>query len=356
MSSSSPEYAQNDSEPIQGYSPAGQLLHLISGYWVAQAIHVAAELGIADLLGKKACSIVTLAQQTGVHAPSLYRVLRALASVGIFSEIEPQSFVQTPMGLLLRRDMPGNLAAFSRFQGDAWHWNAWGAIVDSVKTGRCGMALRHDAPHCFEYLARHPESASTFNQAMSGYAAQVNAAVVEAYDFTAAKLIVDVGGGQGQLLGVILDNAIQARGVLFDLADVASHADAVLAAHGVAERCRIVAGDFFSVVPDGGDVYLLSSILHDWDDDQAVKLLRNVGVAMRNLGTGARLLIVEHVLPGGNEPHPGKFIDLEMMLITGGKERTLPEYRSLLSRAGFEYLRLLPTAMSASIVEARCAR
>lgn len=342
---------QDDADPIQGFSPAGQLLHLISGYWVAQAIYVAAELGIADLLGKKGRSIDELAQRTHTDGASLYRVLRALASVGIFAESAPQSFVQTPMGVLLRSDMPGNLAAFSRFQGDAWHWNAWGAIVDSVRSGKSAMTLCHGTANCFEYLAHHAPSASLFNLAMGGYAAQVNAAVVDAYDFSTAELIVDVGGGEGTLLATILECVPQARGVLFDRAEVLSGAAAVLQQHRVADRCLATAGDFFAGVPQGGDIYLLSSVLHDWNDSDATAILRNVRAAINGSG---RLLIVEHVVPDGNESHPAKFIDLEMMLVTGGKERTAQEYQSLLSGAGLKLHRLIPTAASATIIEAQC--
>ncbi len=339
-----------DADPVQGFSPAGQLLNLICGYWIGQAIHVAAELGIADLLGRRARSVDELAQATGAHGPSLYRVMRALASAGIFSEAIPRGFVQTPMGALLRRDMPGNLAAFSRFQGDAWHWNTWGAIVDSVRSGTPAIVLRHDSPNCFDYLAHHPRSASLFNAAMSGYAAQVNGAVIDAYDFATAAQIVDVGGGQGALLATILEQAPKARGILFDRAEVLAGADALLQHRGVAGRCRTIAGDFFETVPVGGDIYVLSSVLHDWEDREATAVLRNVRAAMSG---GGSLLIVEHVLPGGDEPHPGKLIDLEMMLVTGGRERTVQEYQALLRDAGFGKLNLIPTAASASIIEAQ---
>ena len=348
MPSQQIDYANDDADPIQGYSPAGQLLNLISGYWVTQAIYVAAELGIADLVGKKARSVDDLAQQTQSHAPSLYRVLRALASVGIFAETAPCSFVQTPMGALLRSGMPGNLAAFSRMQGDHWHWDAWGAIVDSVRSGKSAMSLRHNKANCFDYLATNQASAALFNTAMGSYASQANAAVVDAYNFSGAKVIVDVGGGEGTLLSMILDGAPQARGVVLDRAEVLAGAMALFQQYGVADRCRTIAGDFFHNVPEGGDIYVLSSVLHDWNDDQATAILRNIGAAMM---PNARLLIVEHVVPDGNESHPGKFIDLEMMLITGGKERTAREYQSLLTKAGFDIQQLIPTAVSATVIE-----
>ena len=345
-----------ESDPIQGYSPAGQLLHLITGYWVSQAIYVAAELGVADRLGKKPCMVDALAAELKCDTAALYRVLRALASVGIFAEVEPRAFVQTPMGVLLRQDMPGNLAAFSRFQGDAWHWDAWGSIVESVRSGKSGMALRHGVPHCFDYFAkRAPSSAmsATFDAAMAGYAAQVNAAVVDAYDFSGARCIVDVGGGQGALLCAMLECAPHARGVLADRAEVLAHAEAALREQGLVNRISLILLNFFESAPTGGDVYVLSSVLHDWEDGDALTILRNVRAAMDSGASNARLLIIEHVLPDNNEAHPGKFIDLEMMLVTGGKERTLREYQTLLAEAGFAAPRLIATATSASIIEAR---
>ncbi|MFN0316290.1 MAG: methyltransferase [Burkholderiales bacterium] len=340
-------HEQDATSPVQGYSPAGQLLHLISGYWVGQAIYAAAELGIADLLGKKGRSVGELARLTQTHEPSLYRLLRALASVGIFTEAEPGSFAQTPMGALLRSDMPGNLAAFARFQGDAWHWQAWGAIAESVRSGMSAMALVHGKTNCFQYLAGHERSAALFNGAMGGYAAQVHAAMVDAYDFSNAGLIVDVGGGQGTLLATILEAAPNARGLLVDRAEVLIGADAVL--ERVAGRCNTHAANFFAGVPAGGDIYVLSTVLHDWNDADAITILCHIREAMQPSG---RVLVVEHVVPDGNEPHPSKFIDLEMMLVTGGRERTAQEYESLLAGAGLSLARIIPTAVSASIIEA----
>jgi O-methyltransferase domain/Dimerisation domain len=336
-------------EPVQGFSPAGQLLHLISGYWVSQAIHVAAELGIADVLGRKGRPIAELAAATGTNADALYRLLRALASVGVFTETARGEFALTSIGALLRSDMPGNLRAFSRFQGEDWHWGSWGAILDCVRSGRPAITERFGAANCFDYLANRPQSARLFNEAMAGYAAQVHAAVAEAYDFTAAKLIIDVGGGHGTLLARILERAAHARGILFDLPDVVAHASAVFAAHAVADRAGAIGGDFFNVVPAGGDAYLLSTVIHDWDDERAIAILHRVGAAMQAHG---RVLLVENVIPEGDAPHPGKWIDLEMLLIAGGRERTEREYARLVEAAGLRMTRVIPTAVSVSIVEA----
>jgi O-methyltransferase domain len=339
-------------DPVQGFSPAGQLLHLISGYWVTQAIFVATELGIPDLLGRKPRAVDELALLTHSHGPSLYRVLRALASVGIFSETPTGEFVQSPMGTLLRADMPGNLAAFSRFQGDDWHWSAWGSVVDSVRTGKSAMSLKHQSPHCFDYLSRNKASSDLFNAAMGGYAAQAHAAVVDAYDFTGVDLIMDIGGGHGTLLSTILEHVPSARGLLMDRAEVLEGAPAVFAQFGVTHRCQAVPGDFFKSIPAAGDVYILSSILHDWADVDALMLLRNLRAALH---PKAKVLIVEHIVPDGNESHPAKFIDLEMTLITGGRERTAREYAKLLDGADLSVTRIIPTAAAVSIIEARVA-
>lgn len=345
-----------DQDPVQGFSPAGQLLNLITGYWISQAIHVAAELGVADLLGKRGLPIEDLARETKANPDALYRLLRALAASGVFAESAPREFVLTPMGALLKRDMPGNLRDFSRFQGDGWHWNSWGALGESVRDGRPARLLsgtdgRYSA-NCFDYLANQPESAAIFNAAMTGYTTQVHAAVAENYDFSAARVVMDVGGGHGALLAVLLDGFSQLRGVLFDRESVVAGAPQIFAGFGVADRVQIVAGDFFCAVAAGADITLLCAVIHDWDDEHAGLILDNVVKAMPTDGC---LLIVENVIPEGNTAHPGKLIDLEMLLMTGGRERTQLEFAVLLASAGLRIERVIPTAVSVSIIEARRA-
>jgi hypothetical protein len=350
-------------DPIQGFSPAGQLLHLITGYWVSQAIYAAAELGIAGLLGRNGRSVDDLARATDTHAPSLYRLMRALASVGVFSESAPREFVLTPMGALLKGDLPGNLGAFSRLQGDSWHWRSWGAITASIRAGKPAVALGAvdnvgwgsalDTPHnCFDYLARHADAAAIFNAAMTGYSAQVHAAVAESYDFSDARLIADIGGGQGALLASILADHPQVRGILFDRSEVVRGAQEIFAQYAVAERCTTVVGDFFEEIPAGADRYVLCAVMHDWDDERAAAILGRVAA---RLTADARVLIVENVIPPGNEAHPGKLIDLEMLLMTGGRERTEAEFRDLANLAGLKIERVVQTAVSVSIIEARRA-
>lgn len=340
-------------DPVQGFSPAGQLLHLITSYWISQAICVAAELGVADRLGREGRPVEDLARDTGTEAHALYRLLRALAASGVFSEVAPRAFALSPMGALLKRDVPGNLREFARFQADGWHWRAWGALADSVRSGRParldvepgGLPPRN----CFDYLATRPESAAIFDAAMTGYTSRVHAAVSEAYDFTDARVVMDVGGGQGALLVAVLERHPHLRGLLFDRPAVIDGAPARFAASGVQARTQAVGGDFFVGLPRGADTVLLCAVIHDWDDTQALAILHRVVEAMAPDG---RLLIIENVIPEGNQAHPGKLIDLEMLLITGGRERTRVEFDLLLEAAGLRVERLLPTAVSVSIIEA----
>lgn len=337
-------------DPIQGYSPAGQLLNLITGYWITQAICTAAELGLADQMSRRARPVAELAQVSGTHEASLYRLLRALSSIGIFKESTPGCFALTPMAVLLRDDTPGNLRAFARMQADRWHWQCWGDLTTSVRSGARAISLTTGFDHCFDYLDAHPDSARIFHDAMNGYAAQVHAAVVDSYDFSRARRIVDIGGGSGALLAEILRTAPSATGVLLDRADALVQAREHLRHDGLADRCELVAGDFFIAVPQRADLYLLSNVLHDWDDDQAVAILRRVAEA---LDPAARLLIIENILPDGDQAHPGKFVDLEMMLIARGRERHAAEFAVLLAKAGLVAGRQIETAVPASLLEVR---
>jgi O-methyltransferase domain/Dimerisation domain len=346
--------SRGERDPVQGFSPAGHLLSLITGYWISQAIHVAAELGIADLLGKRGRPIEDLARATNSNPDALYRLLRALAASGVFAEAAPREFILTPMGALLKRDMPGNLRDFSRFQGDGWHWDSWGALGESVRNGRPARFLAgtggKPVANCFDYLATQPESAAIFNAAMTGYTTQVHAAVAENYDFGTARVVMDVGGGHGMLLALLLEEYPQLRGVLFDRESVVAGARQTFAEFGVADRAQVIGGDFFATVPHGADIALLCAVIHDWDDEPAAAILRTV---VQALPADGRVLIVENVIPDGNEAHPGKLIDLEMLLMTGGRERTQREFEALLGRAGLRIERVISTAVSISIIEAR---
>jgi hypothetical protein len=331
--------------PVQ---PEEMLMKMIAGSFVSQALYVAARLGVADLLAEEPRDPAELARATGAHAGSLYRMLRALASVGVFCERADGKFELTPAAGLLRRDVPGSMRDTAIMFGEEWHWRVWGAAYDSVKTGETAFPRVHGA-EVFPYLSANPEAARVFDRAMSSMSQTAAAAVAEAYDFSGIDWLADIAGGHGTLLAGILRANPSMRGILFDQPQVIAGAPERLAAEGVAERVQTEAGDFFREVPAGADAYMMKYIIHDWDDERALAILKNCRRAMHD---GARLLLVETVIAEGNAPHFGKLIDLEMLLFTGGRERTQAEYGALLARAGFRLTRVIPTRSPLSIVEA----
>ena len=327
--------------------PPATLLQMMTGYWVSQALHVAAKLGIADLLADGPVDCEDLAAATDTHAPSLQRVLRALASVGVFTEVSPGSFALTPLAELLRTETPGSMRALAIMYAEE-QYRAWGELLHSVRTGE--MAFDHQfGMGYFEYLAQHPEADRVFNEAMTGWTHQLVGAVVDTYDFSPFKTIVDVGGGYGALLAAILRSNPGTRGVLFEQPHVVASAEEQVVAAGVADRCTFVSGDFFAAVPTGGDAYVLSQILHDWDDERCVAILGQCRRAMPDHG---KLLVVELVLPEGDEPFLGKWLDLHMLVLLGSRERTAAEYDTLFRAAGFKLARVVLTPPGPSVVEA----
>ena len=331
----------------QAAPPPVTLLQMMTGYWASQALYVAAKLGIADHLAAGPVSCADLATATGTDAPSLRRVLRALASVGVFTEAAPGSFALTPLADLLRTDAPGSMRALAITYNEE-QYRAWGALLHSVQTG--GVAFEHlYGMPVFAYFAQHPEVDRVFNEAMIGWTNQVAGAVAGTFDFSPFGTIVDVGGGYGTLLAAILRGNPRARGILFDQPHVVASAEGLLAAAGVADRCARVGGDFFAAVPAGGDAYLLAQILHDWDDERCVTILAQCRRAIPDHG---KLLVVELVLPTSEEPFFGKWLDLHMLVMAGGRERTAAEYDALFQAAGFRLTRVVPTAPGPSVVEA----
>ena len=327
--------------------PPATLLQMMTGYWVSQALYVAAKLGIADLLADGPVDCEDLAAATGTHAPSLQRVLRALASVGVFTEVSPGSFALTPLAELLRTETPGSMRALAIMYAEE-QYRAWGGLLHSVRTGE--MAFDHQfGMGYFEYLAQHPEADRVFNEAMTGWTHQLVGAVMDTYDFSPFKTIVDVGAGYGALLTAILRSNPGTRGVLFEQPHVVASAEEQLVAAGVADRCTFVGGDFFAAVPTGGDAYVLSQILHDWDDERCVAIL---GQCRRVMPDHGKLLVVELVLPEGDEPFLGKWLDLHMLVLLGSRERTAAEYDTLFRAAGFKLARVVPTPPGPSVVEA----
>lgn len=317
-----------------------------AGAWITQALAVAAELGLADVLNGRARTVEELAAATRSHPASLYRVLRALASVGVFREDAPRCFALTPLAHLLRSDTPGSQRAMARMMGAEFN-AAWAELLHSARTGEAGFNHRFGVPF-FQYMTRHPDRHAVYDSAMTGVHGTETQPMLAAYDFSPFSTVVDVGGGNGSTLAAILERHPSVRGVLFDLPDVANRAGDELARRHVADRCQIVGGDFFTAVPADADAYLLRHVIHDWQDDEAIAILRNCRTAMARDG---RVLVVEHVLGPGNTPGFGKWLDL-MMLLVAGRERSEEEYARLFEAAGLALRRVVPTTAEVSVLEA----
>ena len=327
--------------------PHAQLIQMCTASWVSAVVYAAAKLGLADQLATEPKSAAELAGPMRMHAPSLHRLMRTLASLGILTERDAQRFALTSVGEALRTGAPGSArSTLIAFGGSFWH--GWEEILYSLETGNPGFDKAHGMP-LFEYLRQHPADASHFSEAMVGFHGDEPPAVARAYDFSRFKNVVDVGGATGNLLAAIMSSHAGPRGVLFDRPHVVRDAPALLKAHGVEDRVTIEAGDFFETVPPGGDAYVLSHVIHDWNEDRCLTILGHCRKAIKPDG---RLLIVEMVLPAGDTPHPGKVLDMVMLVFPGGQERTEAEYASLLGKAGFHLSRVVPTASAVSVVEA----
>ena len=327
--------------------PPLQMLQLISGFWIARCVYIAAKLGIPDLLKDGPKTAEELATATKTHAPSLFRVLRALAAVRVLTQSDGYRFGKTPMLETLRSDVPGSLRAFAMTELGEEHYPAWGELLYSVRTGGIGFDKAFGEP-CWEFYAKHPENAQIFNDAMSGMTAQAENALHAAYDFTGINTIIDLGGGHGGLITSILTRHPNLRGILFDAPVVVEGAKPKIAASPIADRCEVIGGDFFQSVPAGGDAIIMKWIIHDWNDDQSVAIMKN---CHRALAENGKLILVEAVVPPGDEMHFAKFIDLNMLVMTGGRERTEEEFRQLYESAGFRLTRVVPTESPFSVIE-----
>lgn len=319
------------SPPPAPSAPGAALADLIWGYQRTQLVYVAAKLGLADLMAEGPTSVDALADATNTHAPSLYRVLRALAGHGVFAERQDGLFELTPMAELLRSSRPGSVRALALAEG-ADFYPVWGELLFSVQTGQPAFAQVYGMPN-WEYRALHPDANSRFNAYMGDLTRQKAAAVVAHYRFPESGVVVDVGGGDGTLLASILAAYPGLQGILFDREHVVGEARAILTGAGVAERCDVVGGDFFVAVPAGGDRYVLATVLHDWNDERATEILQQ---CRRVMARDARLLVIERVLPPGNTPSIAKLRDVHMLVgNVGGRERTEAEWRTLLAAGGF---------------------
>jgi hypothetical protein len=325
---------------------AAQVMQIASSRYLAKPLYVAAKLGIADLLVAGPQGVEDLARRTGTHAPTLFRVLRCLASVGIFRETAGRAFELTPAAQTLVTG-EGSLSSMVTWIGDPRLDHVWEAFLWSVQTGQPAVEKVHGKP-VFEWLNDDPDLTRLFNDAMSSNATLRYAAVVGAYDFSGIRRLVDVGGGHGALMARILKANPGLHGVVYDLPAVIEGTVRRLAEWGLADRCQAVAGDIFREVP-AADAHLMSSVLHDWDDERSGLILRN---CHRAAEPDARVLIVEIVVSPANEPSFAKLLDMQMLALTGGRERTEEEYRELLRGAGYRLNRVVPTQGPVSLLEA----
>jgi hypothetical protein len=345
MEKASDEALSTGSEAIR------EMSDLVSKGLMVQALSVAARLGMADLVRDRPKGADELASASGAHAPTLYRLLRALTGLGIFTQDEQERFGLTPLGRTLCSG-PGSTRERAAFVGEPWVWNAWASLYDGVMTGESPFQHRHGLS-LFEYLERNPEASASFHRNLSRQSELQIPFILAAYDFSGLRKLVDVGGGHGSLLTAILAANPTLRGVLYDLPEVAAEAKRLVSASGTTKGVEFVGGSFFESVPAGGDCYLLKLVIHDWDDERALRILRNVRAAIRDRG---KLLLVEFVMPPGDAFHHAKFMDLSILVLTeSGRERTEAEYRDLCAAAGFTFARRVETASPLSIIEAVAA-
>jgi len=334
--------------PEQGLPPHVQLVQIALGATITQVMRAAAELGIADQLADGPKTAEQVSVQLGTHAPSLHRLMRTLASLGILKQVTEHQYALTPLGEALRKDAPGGGRATMLTLGSEWWNRMMEELPYSVRTGKSGFEKALGMP-IFEWLAQSPERASMFSETMVGFHGAEPPAVAAAYDFSQFKTIVDVGGATGNLLTTILGAHPGPQGILFDMPHVVRDAPALIQSRGLSDRVKIESGSFFEGVPHAADAYLLSHIIHDWSEEQCLTILRHCHRAMM---PGSKLLLVEMVLPEGEAPHPGKTLDIVMLVGPGGQERTAPEYAALLRKAGFQVASVVPTASPVSIVQA----
>jgi hypothetical protein len=335
---------------VQPTPPPAQdnLIDMVIGGCTAQAIYVAAKLGIADVLADGPATAEQIAGRVGSHPHATYRLLRALTTRSIFHEEPGRRFRLTPMADALRADSPNSVRPIVLMAGHPTTWEHWGELTYSVMTGESSFEKLRGMP-VFDYLDKDPDYARLFDESMSFSSGMEIPMLLDAFDFSVYGTIVDVGGGQGRLIAEILRGAPESRGVLFDLEPVVARAPEVLDAAGVTDRCTVVGGSFFESVPTGGDAYVLKHIIHDWPEHKAFDILGNVRAA---IGEGGSLLLADLVLPDDDSPHLGKLVDLDLLVAFGGQHRTAVEYEDLLTRAGFRLTRIVPTAVATSIIEA----
>jgi hypothetical protein len=335
-------------QPINETPVPAQILQIIMNFWGSRAVYIFARLGIPDLLKSGPKTAEELASATKMHAPSLSRVLRALSSIGFVSATGDGRFAQTPLSEVLVTDAPGSLRWFTISELGQEHYPAWGNLMHSVKTGEIAFD-NFFGVDIWKYFEQNPEDGAVFNNSMSGVTSAINEEIRSLYDFSSFGTVVDIGGGHGALITSILQANPKVKGILFDAPPVIEGARPKIEAAGLADRCETVAGDFFKSVPAGGDAYFMKWIIHDWNDERAITILNNIRNQVQPNG---KVIIVDAVVPENNEPDFSKFFDLNMLVMTGGKERTEKEFAQLLNAAGFKLRRVIPMKVPASIIEA----
>jgi hypothetical protein len=335
--------------PADEVPPPLALLEILNGMWVARAVQVAAELGLADLLAEGPRTVDALAVATSTHASTLERLLRALSTVGIFAPAGPGCYAQTPRSACLASGHPASMRNAARMFGADWQWRAWTALPDAIRSGGPAFNAAHGVG-LLEYLRSSDAAAGElFDAAMLDMSTFLNRAVVAAYPLPPGAVVVDVGGGHSTLLADLLQANPSATGTVFDVAAVTPRARVLVERAGLGDRCRVEEGDFFASVPSGADLLVLNRVLHDWEDDRALELLR---ACRQACGPDTRLLIVEQLLEPDGASRRAAFTDLQMLVIRGGRERATAEYAELLERAGFVLQRTLPSHSPMTLLEA----
>lgn len=327
---------------------ADRILQLCFGSLLTQLVGVAAELGVADFLVEGPRPIEELAAATETVADPLFRVLRALAAHGIFTEVEPRTFALTPTATALRQGVPGSMRDLARYFGMPSRNHAFVELLQSVRTGEPAFNHVHGTDY-WSYMAGHPDDAAIFDNAMGNLARQVHALTLQTCDLSDSRHLIDVGGGHGHLAAALLGRYQELAAVVFDLPHVVAGAEKVLADAGVSHRANTVGGDFFTAVPEGGDAYVLSMILHDWDDARAAAILTNIRRAMDPAG---KVIVVDAVIPEGDHPHFGKLLDIVMLALLPGRERTEAQFTSLFREAGLRHVETRAPSSPTSVLVA----
>jgi hypothetical protein len=331
--------------------PYEQVMQLAGGFAITSALYTATKLDIPDLLAEGPRPVSELAAATKTNEDALYRVLRALASLGVFEESGGRKFALTPVSEALRSDAPGSAKDMVLWLGNRFHFHVWAELPYSVQTGKPAVEHLYGKP-AFEVLSTLPDVAHDFNAGMTCISRQLAPAVLGAYDFSGVDTLMDVAGGHGFVLCEVLSRYPKLKGILFDMPSVVEDPKCAQCLLQVNHRCRTMAGNFFDHIPSGADAYYMQHIIHDWDDEPALKILGNCRQALQGQKNG-KLLVVDSVISEDSRPHPGKLLDLEMLLMPGGRERTEAQFRALFGKAGFEITRIAPTRAADSVIEAR---